>query len=200
MNINNFDLLVLGLGNPESKYLNTRHNIGWNCVINLIKKYAKEIYIIKNIAKYATFKIKNKRILAAVPLTYMNLSGIAAKKLCSKFQISYDKLLVIVDEYNFPVGKIHIKQGGNSGGHNGIASIIEEIETNEFYKLRCGIGHNFSSGELIDYVLSDFNKDEEKEVDFMIEKVIKAIEYFVMFESGRAMSEINSGNLFMPQL
>ena len=193
------DLFVLGLGNPDSNYLNTRHNIGWSCVEKLIEQYEGKINTIRNSAKYSILKIKNKNVLAAMPLTYMNASGIAAKKLCNMFQIPCEKLLIVVDEYNFPVGKIHIKSSGSDGGHNGVASIIEELGTNNFYRLRCGIDRNFTYGGLIDYVLSDFSNEEKENVNKMIDNVVKAINHFTLFEPGRAMSDINSGKIFQDE-
>jgi PTH1 family peptidyl-tRNA hydrolase len=190
------DYLILGLGNPGKKYEKTRHNIGWLCVERLAQKYSAQFSKISQIANFSKIKICNKNIVVAMPLTYMNLSGLAAKKLCNKFLLSPDKLLVVVDEYNFPIGKLHMKLNSGDGGHNGIASIIYELATNGFYKLRCGIDRNFSQGELVDYVLSEFKNEELDELEKMILNSVLAIEYFVEFGANKAMSEINSGKLF----
>ena len=101
-----------------------------------------------------------------------------------------------MDEYNFPLGKIHLKKGGGDGGHNGIASIIEELGVQDFYRLRCGIGRNFSEGGLVEYVLSDFKEDEIEQRNVMIQKAIESIELLIEVGPSRAMSMINSGELW----
>lgn len=186
------DYVILGLGNPDKKYARTRHNIGWMAVEAFIEKYKGKISKKSQIANYSIINILDKNILLAMPLTYMNLSGIAAKYFLTKYDLISKQLLIIVDEYNFSLGKIHIKSSGSDGGHNGVFSIIEQLGTNEFFRLRCGIGKDFVHGELINYVLSEFSEQELHTVNAMILHAIMAIETFVSNDSGKAMSLINS--------
>jgi PTH1 family peptidyl-tRNA hydrolase len=137
----------------------------------------------------------NHRVLYALPLTYMNASGTAIRKIIAKYHIPIEKVVAIVDEYNFPVGKIHIKQGGSDGGHNGIASIIAELENTNFIRLRCGISRNFGPGKLIDYVLSDFPEAEMPLVNEMKDKAEHAINYLIEWGFARASLDINSGKI-----
>jgi len=101
-------------------------------------------------------------------------------------------VLVVVDEYNFPVGKIHLKSSGSDGGHNGVASVIAETGTQAFWRLRCGIARNFGPGGLVDYVLAPFAPDEEPQRDAMISAAADAIKDIVLIGPARAMSAINS--------
>ena len=190
------DYIIIGLGNPGDKYKNTRHNIGWMCAEALIKKYHGEVKKISQLSYYSHIKIQNENILVAIPITYMNNTGLAVKYFHDNFNILTENIIIIVDEYNFPVGKLHIKSGGGDGGHNGVASIIEETGSSDFYRLRCGIGKNFESGELVNYVLSDFSSEEITAVETMIGNSILAMEYFVTNNKSRAMSMINSTKIF----
>ncbi len=190
------DYIIIGLGNPGDKYKNTRHNIGWMCAEALIKKYHGEVKKISQLSYYSHIKIQNENILVAIPITYMNNTGLAVKYFHDNFNILTENIIIIVDEYNFPVGKLHIKSGGGDGGHTGVASIIEETGSSDFYRLRCGIGKNFESGELVNYVLSDFSSEEITAVETMIGNSILAMEYFVTNNKSRAMSMINSTKIF----
>jgi len=191
----NIDYLIVGLGNPKLEYFNNRHNIGFSIVQRIVAK--KNLQVFDKTKYYILYldESNNHRILYALPLTYMNASGIAIRKIIAKYQIPIEKVVVIVDEYNFPVGKIHIKQGGSDGGHNGIASIITELENPNFIRLRCGISRNFGPGELIDYVLSDFPEEEMPIVNGMQEKAERAIAYLIEQGFARASSDINSGKI-----
>lgn len=195
-----FDWLIVGLGNPEKKYLANRHNIGWTITTEFNKKYNGEFSLKSKYYYHSYIKIEKKNLFLALPTTYMNNSGLAVSKITKEFNISPEKIVVIVDDYNFPLGKIHLKSGGSSGGHNGIASIIEHINTSDFFRLRCGIGKNFASGEMADYVLSDFSENEIDERNSMINKGIIAIETLVRLDPPRAMSLINSGELWLNQM
>lgn len=189
--------IIIGLGNYGNEYLRTRHNIGYMVAAALIEKHNGKIEKISGIANYSIVEIAGKKILIALPLTYMNRSGIAAKRLLAEYSLLPSDLLIVVDEYNFPLGKIHLKSGGSDGGHNGVFSIIDELTSKEFFRLRCGISRNFAANELIDYVLSDFNVDEIDVVDTMVAHSVKAVEYFIEEDNkGKAMSMINSGKIF----
>ncbi len=190
------DWVVFGLGNPGEEYKNTRHNIGWMVVESYLKFHKSEFTHKSKIFNYSFINLDNNRILVAVPMTYMNNSGMAAYEIIKQYNITVEKLIVVLDEYNFPLGKIHAKSGGGDGGHNGMASIIEYLGTSDFIKLRCGIGKNFGPGELVNYVLSNFNEDEVELKNKMIEKAIDAIECIIKLGKAQAFSLINSGTLW----
>lgn len=191
----NFDWLIVGLGNPGLKYYRNRHNIGWMIIDRFIDKYNLKTEDEKK-AIIAKFSYKGKNVILAKPTTYMNLSGKAIQMLKIKYKFPDDRILVVVDDYNFPVGKIHLKAGGSDGGHNGIASIIEEVRNNNFYRLRCGIGNDFPKGMLVEHVLSDFRDDEQQNLELMINHAIDAIETVIEFGAARAMTLINSERLW----
>ncbi|MCX7909057.1 MAG: aminoacyl-tRNA hydrolase [Ignavibacteria bacterium] len=190
------DLLIVGLGNHSDIYLETRHNIGWMVASAFVQKhkgnfipFAPEYYL-------ANVTFAGKNILALLPRTYMNNSGLAVKLATKKFNIQSENILVVCDEYNFPLGKIHLKDSGGDGGHNGVASIIEHLQTQNFLRLRCGIGRNFGKNELVDYVLSPFEPEEIPIRDAMINRAIDAIEYLLIKGKSRAMSDVNSEKLW----
>lgn len=190
------DWLVVGLGNPDKKYQNNRHNVGWMAVIELCKKHKSDFN--KESKKYwqSIIRIKDQKVILILPTTYMNASGEAVVHAKEKFGIENSNILVVVDEYNFPVGKIHIKNGGSDGGHNGISSVIEELDDDAFFRLRCGIGKDFPPGMMVDYVLSDFKKKEQEALGDMLIKIGEAIEHIVINNPARALSDINSGRLW----
>lgn len=195
-NISNVDWLVVGLGNPGGKYSGNRHNIGWMCADALCKKYNARIETKNKLYLNATLRIAAQMILVAFPLTYMNKSGEAVAKICKQHNITSDKIVVISDEYNFPMGKFQLKEGGGAGGHNGVASIIENLNSNDFLKFRCGIGKGFNDGGMSDYVLSDFKPEEINSRDLMVTRIVKGLEYLIINGKARAMSDVNSGKLW----
>lgn len=190
------DWLIAGLGNPEKKYMNNRHNVGWMVAAALCNKNKKPIMPFS--AKYlqSSVRLSGNLVFVALPTTYMNNSGKALKEICNMYDIPIDRVMIIVDEYNFPIGKIHLKAGGGDGGHNGVASVIEEMNSMDFLRLRCGIGKDFPPGGMVDYVLSDFNNEELEGLEAMINRAVEAIEHLVGAGASRAMSDINSGVLW----
>ncbi len=185
------EYLVVGLGNPGEKYKYNRHNIGWMIVESLASKFnckwqkERKYYLTK-------FEYSGKTIHLCLPRTYMNLSGEAVLSLTTKLKITPKNIIAIVDEYNFPVGKIHFKLNGSDGGHNGISSLIELLGTSEFGRFRCGIGRDFGVGELVDYVLADFPANQKVIIDKMINNSIEGLLY--LFENGiaKGMQFINT--------
>lgn len=191
------DWLVVGLGNPGNKYAGNRHNIGWMVADALCRKHNAMLKPSSSIYNAASFYLKDKIVLVAQPTTYMNNSGEAVKKLIEEFNIPDGNIIIVIDEYNFPVGKIQLKDKGGAGGHNGMADILAQIPGTKFFRLRCGIANNFGPDGLVEYVLSDFKPDEIEKRDRMIEKAVKAIEHLIVLNNpNRAMSEINSGRIF----
>lgn len=194
-----FDFLIAGLGNPGSKYENTRHNIGWIVAEQFADRH-KLVWNLNSLIYYgAALKYAGKTAFLCKPTTYMNNSGEAIRKICDKYQITKQNVIIIVDEYNFDVGKIQIKRTGGSGGHNGTASVIQELGTNDFIKLRCGIGNRFPAGGMVDYVLSNFYEEEFEKLQEMKRMACDALDLAMKIGDRRAASLINSGNLWLEQ-
>jgi peptidyl-tRNA hydrolase, PTH1 family len=193
---NKFDFLIAGLGNPGKHYLHNRHNIGRMVGKSFCDKHNAKIKSKPGKYHYAKINYMNRNILVVLPDSYMNNSGTPILKIVRKYNILVDNILVIVDEYNFSLGRIQLKSGGSDGGHNGVSSVIDYLGSNNFLRLRCGIGKNFKSGEMSEYVLSDFNEDEITEVEIMINNAVKSIETLIEFGKAHAMSLINSEEIF----
>ncbi len=162
-------LAIIGLGNPGFEYSETRHNIGF-MIVDYLQSYFN-FPRWKNFSSYHfTFKeIYNKKIYLIKPQTYMNLSGIGVKEFLSVYFFDPKEILVVHDDLDLELGRLRIKYNGKDGGHKGLKSIIEEISSKDFYRLRIGIGRPKSKEEIIEYVLSNFNAEEK----LIIDKVIK---------------------------
>lgn len=192
----NIDLLIVGLGNHLDVYRETRHNIGWMVASAFALKHKANFIPFAPEYFLASSRFAGKNILILLPRTYMNNSGIAVKLASKKFNVDVEKILIVCDEYNFPLGRIHLKDSGGDGGHNGVASVIEHLGASNFMRLRCGIGRNFGENELVEYVLSPFEPEEIPLRDAMINKAVEAIEYLLLKGKSRAMSDINSEKLW----
>lgn len=183
--------LVVGLGNPGVRYATTRHNIGWMVCDELVKQHKGEWRKGRGDWNEAMLSIHNTTVAVLLPTTYMNNSGEAVAEAHRLFRVPSFHTLVVVDEYNFPVGKIHLKGQGSDGGHNGVASVIHELNTREFWRLRCGIDRNFGAGGLVEYVLSPFAPSEEPAVAHMLHNAVHAIQAIVAHGAQRAMTMVN---------
>jgi len=174
---------IVGLGNPGRIYAHNRHNIGFMCLNHLAKAYGIGFDKKQGQARTGSGNIAGNKVVLARPQTYMNLSGESVSRLVNKFKVNPDDLLVIHDDLDLPLGKIRLRRGGGSGGHKGINSIISCLGSQDFYRIRVGIGRpdtvNGSAEdrepEIIDYVLSDFTPDEKKIIAKVIPEVTEAI-------------------------
>ena len=195
------DWLVVGLGNPGARYAETRHNIGWMVAEAFARKHtikksassAQEALfsVGKGDWHEARCSVKGADVVVILPTTYMNLSGKAAVQASKTFHIPVGRIIAVVDEYNFPLGRIHLKNSGSDGGHNGTASMIEELGTSSFFRLRCGIDKKFGAGQLVEYVLSPFVPEEIAARDAMIDESVRALETLIELGAARAMQAIN---------
>ncbi len=188
--------LIAGLGNPGKKYANNRHNIGWMAASKLAERYKKPVMPLNPVYLQSAMRISGKLVLAIMPTTYMNKSGDAIRSALKYYDVPIERIIAVYDEYNFEPGRIHLRRGGGDGGHNGIASIMLTLGTENFMRLRCGIGKDFSEGGMADYVLSDFPENQIEMRDDMIVKAVDAIEATVRFGANKAMSLVNSGDLW----
>ncbi len=190
------DWLVVGLGNPGARYANTRHNIGRMVADCLTSSLSRQQTLTGRTFSSTAGTAGSSSIAIVEPTLYMNESGRAVAEAQRLFSVSTENIIVLVDEYNFPVGKVHAKRGGGNGGHNGTASVIDELQSKEFIRFRCGIDRDFGPGELVDYVLSPFSHEQEDGVSTMIEQSVQAIHHLLRTPFATACSDINSGQLF----
>ena len=175
--------LIVGLGNPGRGYANNRHNIGSACLNHFARMQSIRFDKKQGKARIGLGEVAGSEVVVAKPQTYMNRSGQSVSLLVRKFDVSPDDLLVIHDDLDLALGKIRIRQGGSSGGHKGIESIISCLGSQNFIRIRVGIGRpiknegctEFSEDEIINYVLSDFTPDEKQAITPVIPRVSEAI-------------------------
>lgn len=199
--------IIVGLGNPGQKYDRTRHNIGFETLDFLLKKYEsvdksnwEEDKKTKSLTK--KIEIKKNTALLAKPLTYMNNSGMAVSLLITYYKLKPTDVIVIHDELDLPLGKIQVRFGGGTAGHNGLESIIKSIGTDKFLRIRMGVGKpmrvngkkfDIKNGKTIDnYVLQEFLENEHHEVRTMIKHVQKNLELLLEHGFDTFMSKFNS--------
>lgn len=186
--------LFCGLGNPGEKYKNTRHNFGFLAIDSFAKKHNLKFRVYKDLESEAAF-YGDKAILIK-PLTYMNLSGRAIKKWVLKENIPLTNLLVIYDDLDLPLGKIKILPKGGAGGHKGMISIIEQLGTSDFPRMKLGIGKPLN-GEVVNYVLSPFSEEEMPKVIKILEISSFALEDILNLGFLKAMTRYNSLKEFL---
>ncbi|MBS1512437.1 MAG: aminoacyl-tRNA hydrolase [Bacteroidetes bacterium] len=183
--------LITGLGNIGSEYANTRHNIGFDVVHAFVKKHGGD-FINGRLAYVAEIKYRGKQVVCICPTTYMNLSGKAVKYWVDKEKIALDHSLTILDEVALPIEKVRLRPGGSAGGHNGLKSIQEMLGTDQYPKLRFGIGNNYPKGMQADFVLGKWNKAEEPLVLKKIALCVDIIESFIANGINNAMNAFNN--------
>jgi len=183
--------LIIGLGNIGSEYLHTRHNIGFDVVTSFVIKH-HGFFKTERLAEVAEIKWKGKIFICIKPTTFMNLSGRAVKYWLEKEKISIENSLTIVDDIALPLDKLRLRKKGSDAGHNGLRDIQNILGTDEYPKLRFGIGSNFPKGMQVDFVLSKWLKEEVPVVNYKIEKCIEIIQNFATIGIDKTMSEVNS--------
>ena len=166
--------LIVGLGNPEKKYDNTRHNIGFMVLDNYLGKVD---YKSKFNGLYYEKNINNEKVIFLKPQTYMNNSGLSVFEFVNFYKISLKDILIIQDDLDLPLGKVSVKVNSSAGGHNGIKDIISHLGTNAFKRIKIGISCN--SGDIVSYVLGKFSKDELNVVNESFNKVGSIIDSFI---------------------
>lgn len=183
--------LLIGLGNIGEEYNHTRHNIGFDILDELAKNLEIKFQLDRH-AFYAHGKFKGKNLHLIKPTTFMNLSGKAVNYWMNDLKISQENIFVITDDLALPFGKIRIRKNGSDGGHNGLKNIIEILGNNNFARLRFGIGNEFHRGKQVDFVLSKWNKEEQKELPEKINKATEAIKSFTTIGIERTMNVYNT--------
>ena len=186
--------LIVGLGNPGREYHNTRHNMGFMAVDSITQKWGISNMKVQSKAIINTGNLSGRKVILAKPQTYMNLSGQAVSGLINFYKIPLDHLLVINDDIDIPFGTIRIRPGGGSAGQKGVGSIIERLGTQEFARMRLGVGRPPGQMSSADYVLQPFAKDEEEFLKNFLDKAGQAVEEFILQGLNAAMNKFN-GNL-----
>ena len=175
--------LIIGLGNPGEEYKNHRHNIGFIIIDKLAQNLSLKFDNNKKKSLFTRAKQNNTDFILLKPQTFMNLSGESAVYISKFFNIKTEDIIVIYDDMDIPFGTFKIKKGGSSGGHNGIKSLIAQLQTDDFIRVRVGIGRPSFGKKVNDYVLSSFSKSEREDIDNDLgENVIEAIKT-ILFES-----------------
>jgi PTH1 family peptidyl-tRNA hydrolase len=189
--------LVVGLGNPGKTYAHNRHNVGFRCLNYFARLHSIRIDHRQCRARVGIGKVRGEKLLLAKPGTFVNLSGDPVACLLHKHNIPSSDLLVIYDDLDLPLGKIRLRQSGGSGGHKGMNSIISALGSEDFPRIRVGIGRpqieeqSMSEDAIVNYVLSDFSPQEEAIIKPVIAKVAEAIDCFLSQGIVAAMSKFN---------
>ncbi|HGI2108869.1 TPA: aminoacyl-tRNA hydrolase [Streptococcus agalactiae] len=172
--------MIVGLGNPGSKYNDTKHNIGFMAVDRIVKNLDVNFTEDKNFkAEIGSDFINGEKIYFIKPTTFMNNSGIAVKALLTYYNISIKDMIIIYDDLDMEVGKIRFRQKGSAGGHNGIKSIIAHLGTQEFDRIKVGIGRPNGRMTVINHVLGKFDKNDEIMISNTLDKVDNAVNYYL---------------------
>lgn len=184
--------IIVGLGNPTKKYDKTRHNVGFDTIDILAKKLNIKLSSSFFRAKIGKGTIGSEKIILVKPQTFMNASGESIKPIAKFYRINPAKqLLVIYDDINLDVGKIRIRAKGSAGGHNGMKSIINNLQTEDFARVRIGVGHCSEDRDLIGFVLGHFSKEERVQVEEAMENATKAVFTIINEGVSKAQNDFN---------
>jgi len=183
--------LIVGLGNIGVEYVNTRHNMGFM----VLDAWAQASNILFESGRYgytATVSFKGRKFTLLKPSTYMNLSGKAVRYWMNELKIPVEQLLVISDDLNIPFGTLRLRKNGSAGGHNGLTNINELIGTQDYARIRVGIGNEFGRGHQIDYVLGELADEEIEQMPEICKRVIEGIKAWATIGADRAMNVVNT--------
>ncbi len=183
--------LIVGLGNPESEYANTRHNMGFDTINEIAKNNNISITKSKFKALYEIGIIQGKKVILLKPQTFMNLSGEAIKEVVNFYNIEAEKIIVIYDDIDTEKGNIRIRKKGGAGSHNGMKSVIQELNTTEFIRIRVGIGQPEFKNDMINYVLGKVPEEEQKVLQQGIKNATNAVEEIIKNGIDIAMNKFN---------
>ena len=181
---------IIGLGNPEKKYDKTRHNIGFDVIDELASQMGVQVNTKRHKALCGVGQIGSEKVILVKPQTYMNLSGESVRAVMDFYKLDPTKdIIVIADDISLPTGKIRIRAKGSAGGHNGLKSIIAHAGTDQFTRIKVGVGAN--QGDLVKHVLGKFSKGEREIVDYAVRNAASASEVIVMYDVQTAMNKFN---------
>ena len=184
--------LLVGLGNPGDKYDNTRHNVGFAAIDQLAEELRVPVQKLKYRSLTQTVELGGAKVLLMKPITYMNLSGEAVGEAARFFKIPADHVLVLSDDVSLPVGKLRIRKGGSAGGHNGLKSIIQHLGTDQFPRVKIGVGEKpHPDYDMADWVLRKFVGEDLKTITQAIQRAGKAAECYIHDGPDQAMNRFN---------
>lgn len=185
--------LIVGLGNPDRKYDGTRHNIGFSAITVLSDICGIPMDFKKHKAICGKGYMEGQKVLLAMPQTYMNLSGESVRELVDYYKVDAEsELIVIYDDINLAPGKLRIRAKGSAGGHNGMKNIISHLGTQDFTRIRIGVGEKPKGWDLADYVLARFSRDEEPAIREALERVAESCKVIVTEDVAEAMNRFNN--------
>ena len=191
--------IIAGLGNPTKEYDNTRHNIGFAAIDALADKYGISVSDMKNKALMGKGVINGNKVMLLKPLTYMNLSGNAVRYWVAKLKLPLENLIVICDDLNLPFGTLRMRKKGSDGGHNGLKNIQELIGTQEYPRIRIGIGNNFQKGGQVNFVIGEMSDEEKNAMPEICDQVINGVKDFTTIGIDRAMNSFNTAKKKTPE-
>lgn len=184
--------IIVGLGNPTKEYEGTRHNVGFSVIDAIADKYNITVETRKHMAFTGKGIIEGQKVILVKPQTYMNLSGESVRSVIDFYKIDVEsELIVIFDDISLDVGKIRIRAKGSAGGHNGIKNIISHLGTQNFMRIKVGVGEKPKEYDLADYVLGHFSKAEQELLDDSRKQAARAVELILQDELQAAMNEFN---------
>ncbi|PCJ86691.1 MAG: aminoacyl-tRNA hydrolase [Thiotrichaceae bacterium] len=194
MAVRSIDLkVIVGLGNPGSKYTKTRHNAGFWFIEEVARQYSATFRPEKKFhGEVAKASIEGKAVWLLKPGTFMNRSGLATQSLLSFYRLTADQLLVAHDEIDLPPGTAKLKTGGGHGGHNGLRDIISQLDSKEFHRLRIGVGHPGSKDQVVDYVLHTASRDDQILIDRDIDDAVSVLPDLATGALEQAMQKLHS--------
>ena len=183
------EVMIVGLGNPGGEYEGTRHNVGFAVIDALASRHKVRLATFKNHARYATWEREGRAVLLVKPMAFMNRSGQPVAALARQFSLQSEDILVVSDDLDLPVGTVKMKPKGGSGGHNGHKSIAAALGSDDYPRIKVGIG---KAGEAVDHVLSRFDPGEKGAVATAIERCVQTCERFVAEGVDSAMKSCNT--------
>ncbi len=185
--------MIVGLGNPGSKYEKTKHNIGFMAIDKIVNNLDVTFTEDKNFkAQIGSTFINHEKVYFVKPTTFMNNSGIAVKALLTYYNISVEDLIVIYDDLDMEVGKLRLRSKGSAGGHNGIKSIIAHLGTQEFNRIKVGIGRPLKGMTVINHVMGQFNTEDNIVISLTLDRVVNAVNFYLQENNfGKTMQKFN---------
>jgi PTH1 family peptidyl-tRNA hydrolase len=183
--------VVIGLGNPGKDYTNTRHNAGFDAIDVLAERNNIALNKIKFKAVYGEGKIGNEKVILVKPQTYMNNSGICVREIIQFYKLPVENIIVIVDDIDIEFATIRIRAKGSAGSHNGLKSIIYHIQSDQFPRVKIGVGKKHENQDLADFVLSRYSKEEQPHIQAAILTAAEAVETIINEDINKAMNKYN---------
>ena len=183
--------LVVGLGNIGPEYARTRHNMGF-MVLDAWSQASNAVFTTQRYGDLASLSITGRNVWLLKPSTYMNLSGNAVRYWLQKLPVTQERLIVICDDINLPFGTLRMRKNGSDGGHNGLKNIAETLGSTDYVRIRMGVGHDFSQGAQVDYVLGNLSEEESSQMPELCKSVIQGVNDWIFAGADRAMNVLNA--------